>query len=81
MTGSLLIILAIFIPMFLFTVVQAIVGKLIGAVIDEIGIFIGPSIFKFNVGNLKISVNYVPTGSYVKFTDDFEKLAPIRKFH
>lgn len=79
MTGILYIILAIFLLMFLFTIVQSIVGKLLGAIIDEIGIFLGPSIFKFNVGNLKISLNYIPTGSYVKFTDDFEKLAPIRK--
>lgn len=62
-----------------FQIVQAIGGKLLGAEIEEIGILMGSSLFKFNVGNLKISINCLPFGGYVKFADNFQFLPPLRK--
>jgi hypothetical protein len=73
------VVIALAIIMSLFVVFQAIGGKIFGGDVEEIGIFIGPKIYKFRIGKLNFRVNLFPTGCYVRFTEEFEKLLPIRK--
>ncbi len=71
MTDLLYIILGVGLVIANFRLFQAIGGKLLGAEIEGIGIFSGSSLFKFDIVNLKFSVNCLPLRGYVKFTDIF----------
>lgn len=45
-------------------------SRLAGASISEIGIFIGPTLFKINIRGVALKLNLLPTGSYVKYDAD-----------
>lgn len=79
MVEFLYLILALAIIFLTYLIFQAVGGVIFGGKIDEIGIFNGPSIFKIPLGKIVLSVNYFPTGSYVRFTEEFRDLHPIRK--
>jgi hypothetical protein len=79
MLSLLYLVIALAIIMLLFVIFQAIGGKIFGGDIEEIGILIGPEIYKFRISKLNFRINLFPTGCYVKFTEELEKLSPIRK--
>jgi hypothetical protein len=79
MNGYLYILLAALIIFIAFMIFQAVGGKLIGGKIEDLGIFVGPTIFHFKLGEVTVRLNALPLGSYVKFSDDFQLLHPLRK--
>jgi hypothetical protein len=79
MNGIFYIILGILIIYMVFVIFQAIGGKIGGGQIEALGLCLGPSIFQFKVGQIALRLNWLPLGSYVKFSDDFKFLHPVRK--
>lgn len=79
MIGASYTILAILTIFAVFLTFQAIGGKLFGAKISEVGVFNSPRIFSFDLGGVTFSLNALPLGCYVKFTDDFQHLHPFKK--
>lgn len=79
MSGILLLFSSVTLIYLCFMVVQAVAGKLVGGRIEEAGLFLGPRLVGFDIGGLKVRINCVPLGSYVKFTEDFERLSPSRR--
>lgn len=72
---ALIIFAAAFIVIQLHTLTMAIVGALSGAKIENYGIFMGSPLLKFNVGSIPVTINYLPFGGFVKFSEDFEQIA------
>ena len=72
---ALTIFAAAFIIIQLHLLAMAIVGALFGAKIENYGIFMGSPLFRFNVGSIPVSVNYLPFGGFVKFQDGFDQIA------
>jgi membrane-associated protease RseP (regulator of RpoE activity) len=57
------------IAMLVHTAGLAVAGRMLGAGILEIGIFVGPALFKTNIRGLDFRLNLLPIGSYVKYQD------------
>lgn len=79
MVEFLYLILAVSIIFLTYTIFQTVGGLIFGSKIEEIGLFFGPKIFNFSIGEINFRVNAIPIGSYVKFTDELSNLHPIRK--
>lgn len=79
MVGVFYLAVAILIVYLIFLPFQAVGGRLLGAKISDIGLFNSPKVFQFNFGGITFSINALPFGSYIKFTDEFEFLHPFKK--
>ena len=74
MTG-LILFAAAFVIMQIHVLTMAMIGSILGAKIEDFGISFGPTLFQFKVGSVNLKFNAIPLGGYVKFSDDFERLA------
>jgi membrane-associated protease RseP (regulator of RpoE activity) len=72
---GLILFVAAFVIMQVHVLTMAIIGSILGAKIEDFGISFGPTLFQFKVGAVNLKFNAIPLGGYVKFTDDFERLA------
>jgi|GEM_PF-2355759 len=80
MIGAFYILAATLTIFVVFMIFQAVGGRLFGARVEELGIFQGSAILKIDLrGGLVFKLNYFPSGSYVRFTQDFSFLHPFRK--
>lgn len=52
---------------------------LVGAPLTKIGLFFGPTMKEFKLGNVVLAVSYIPYGGYIKCSDDFQKVHPIKQ--
>jgi membrane-associated protease RseP (regulator of RpoE activity) len=75
MSGLLLILSAILITYVVFLIFQFVGGKLVGAEIEEVGLFLGPALLSFKLGGIKFRSNAPPFGSFVKFSDNFDSVS------
>lgn len=67
MTFWLMFIPAMLILMLTHILGMALAGKLIGAWVLEISLFLGPKLFQFDFGGTKFTVRALPLGGFVKF--------------
>lgn len=79
MNGYFYILLATLTIFVAFVIFQAVGGKLIGGKVEVLSLFLGPRIFGFKVGEIDMRLSLLPLGSYVKFSEDFQLLHPLRK--
>lgn len=63
----------------LYLLFQAIGGAAFGAKIEEVNLFFGGPILKVQIGKIRLSLGFFPTGGSVKFGDEFQTFAPLRK--
>jgi membrane-associated protease RseP (regulator of RpoE activity) len=47
----------------------ALAGRLAGAAVEELALFLGPPLLRFEVRGVTLRLNLLPLGSYVKFAD------------
>lgn len=69
-----LLIAALFVCTSIHSLGIAVTALLLGAKVEEIGLFMGPKLFGFRVGGILFRVNALPLGSFVKLADGFEKI-------
>ena len=72
---GLILFVAAFLAMQIHVLTMAVVGTVLGAKITDYGFAFGPVLFQFKIGDINFKFNAIPLGGYVKFTDDFERLA------
>jgi membrane-associated protease RseP (regulator of RpoE activity) len=58
---------------------MAAAGRLSGASVERIGLFIGPRVWQVEVREVVFELRLIPLGGYVKFGDDFQKLHPVKR--
>jgi membrane-associated protease RseP (regulator of RpoE activity) len=58
---------------------MAAAGWLVNASIGRVSLFFGPLIHSINIGNISFDLRAFPVGGFVKFTDDFQKIHPLRR--
>lgn len=73
------IILGLLVCVAIHTASMAIVGRLVGAKIEVVSLFIGPRIWGVRLGSTDFRLSALPLGGYVKFADDFEQQHPLAR--
>src|ERR1700694_2954185 len=58
---------------------MAAAGWLINAPIERVSLFFGPLIRSVNIGKIPFDLRAFPVGGFVKFTDDFQKVHPLKR--
>jgi membrane-associated protease RseP (regulator of RpoE activity) len=71
--------LAILIAIIIHVFTMAFAGWFVGAQVQEVSLFFGPRLLRYNFRGTWFNIHYIPMGGSVKLDDNFQRIHPLKR--
>lgn len=73
------LVLAILVSIIIHVFSMAFAGWFVGAQVQEVSLFFGPRLLRYNFRGTWFNIHYIPMGGSVKLDDNFQRMHPVKR--